>query len=111
MYPLCPNGSEVVRMFDFPGCWDGMSLDSPNHHTHLVPAAANGACPHATFPIPQLRVVLTYDVPPGATYAIDTFTAQQHSPRTDHAVYIDVMTDGLQAQVVGCINSGRSCQG
>jgi hypothetical protein len=111
MYPLCPNESKVVRMFDFPNCWDGRSLDSPNHHTHLVSAAANGACPHATFPIPQLRIVLTYDVPPDATYAIDTFPAQQRSPGTDHADYIDVMSDGQQAQVVDCINSGRSCLG
>jgi hypothetical protein len=111
MYPLCPNGSKVVRTFDFPSCWDGRSLDSPDHHAHLGSAAANAACPHGTFPIPRLRIVLTYDVPHGATYAIDTFPEQQRSPRTDHADYIDVMTDGSQAQVVDCINSGRSCVG
>jgi hypothetical protein len=108
MYPLCPNGSKVVRIFDFPSCWNGRSLDSPNH-THLVPAAANGACPHATFPIPHLRIVLTYDLPSGSTYAIDSFPAQQRSPGTDHGDYIDVMTDGQQTQVVDCINSGRRC--
>ena len=108
-YPLCPAGSRVVRVFDFPSCWDGRSLDSANHHTHLLPANPDGSCPHATFPIPQLRITLSYDVPAGARYAIDSFPEQRHSPLTDHADYIDVLTDQQESQVVDCLNSGRSC--
>lgn len=109
LYPLCPSGSSVVRVFDFPSCWNGTSLDSANHRTHLVLPAANGGCPHATFPVPQLRITLTYDVPSGAQYAIDSFPEQQRSPLTDHADFIDVMTDTEQAQIVSCVNSGKQC--
>ncbi|HEX3789610.1 MAG TPA: DUF1996 domain-containing protein [Pseudonocardiaceae bacterium] len=108
-YPICPTGSQVERIFDFPSCWDGRSLDSTNHHTHLMSPAANGECPHATFPVPELRIVLTYAVPTGSDYAIDSFPEQLRSPISDHGDYIDVMSDQEQAQVVSCINSGRAC--
>ena len=109
LYPLCPSGSQVMRIFDFPSCWDGRSLDSTSHHAHLMSPAANGVCPHATFPVPQLRITLTYPVPAGSQYAIDTFPDQQRSPLTDHADFIDVMTDAEQNQIVSCVNSGRNC--
>jgi hypothetical protein len=109
LYPLCPDGSQVMRIFDFPNCWNGTSLASPNHYTHVVPASAGGVCPQGTFPIAQLRITLTYNVPFGARYAIDSFPQQLRSPLTDHADYIDVMTDDQQAQIVACVNSGRSC--
>ena len=108
-YPLCPTGSDVERVFAFPSCWNGIALDSTNHHTHLVAQAANGVCPDDTFPVPQLRIVLTYHVPAGDTYAIDTFADQLRSPITDHADFIDVMTDAEQAQIVFCLNSSRIC--
>lgn len=108
-YPLCPAGSRVERIFDFPNCWDGRSLDSANHRAHLAAPAANGACPHATFPVPALRITLTYDVPTGADYAIDSFPEQRRDPVTDHADFVDVMTDAEQNQVVACIDSGRAC--
>jgi hypothetical protein len=109
LYPMCPNGSQVMRIFDFPDCWNGTSLSSPNHYTHVVPAAANSVCPERTFPIAQLRITLTYNVPFGARYAIDTLPGQLHSPLTDHADYIDVMTDEEQARIVACVNSARNC--
>ena len=34
-YPLCPRGSQTVRIADFPGCNDG-NTDSANHRTHLA---------------------------------------------------------------------------
>ena len=108
-YPLCPPGQRVLRIFDYPSCWDGLRTDSPNHRAHVVFPTANGACPGATFAIPQLRIEVGYAVPPGRTFAIDTFPDQHRSPVTDHSDFIDVMPDPLMAQVVGCLNAGRHC--
>jgi hypothetical protein len=108
-YPICPPGGRVVRIFDFPSCWDGRHTDSPNHRTHVVFPAANGVCPAAFYPVPQLHVEVAYDLPPGARYAVDSFPEQHNSPRTDHAGFVDVMTDAQMAAVVGCLNSGRTC--
>lgn len=108
-YPLCPPGSDVVRVFDFPNCWNGTSTDSPTHTTHIVAASPNGQCPHGTFAVPQLTLTLTYHVPPGVMYAIDSFPAQLRSPLTDHADFIDVMTPAQQTRIVDCINNNQHC--
>jgi hypothetical protein len=108
-YPLCPTGSAVVREFEFPDCWNGTALDSPTHTTHMVAAGRDGACPHGTFPVPQLTITVTYDVPAGAMFAIDSFPEDDRNPITDHSDFINVMTDQQQARVVACINEGRQC--
>jgi hypothetical protein len=109
LYPLCPRGRQLLRTFDFPSCWDGRRTDSPTHREHVVFPAANGVCPRDTFAIPQLRVQVTHTVPPGRSFAIDTFPEQQGSPTTDHADFIDVMPDTVMANVVACLNGGRRC--
>lgn len=108
-YPLCPEGSDVVRIYDFPNCWNGTSLDSATHTAHVVAEASNGVCPHGTFPVPQLTLTLTYHVPAGTMYAIDSFPEEHRSPLTDHSDFVDVMPDPLQARIVSCVNSGRQC--
>jgi hypothetical protein len=109
LYPLCPAGSDVLRVFDFPSCWNGTTLDSPTHTTHIVSAASNGTCPHGTFPVPQLTVTLTYHVPAGQMYAIDSFPEDLRNPVTDHVNFIDVMSDALQNKIVKCVNENRHC--
>jgi hypothetical protein len=110
LYPLCPQGSDVVRIFTFPSCWNGTATDSPTHTTHIVPPGPDGVCPHATFAVPRLTLTLTYHVPPGVMYAIDSFPEQQRSPLSDHADFIDVMTPDQQMRIVNCVNAGQRCQ-
>ncbi|XVQ87613.1 DUF1996 domain-containing protein [Microbispora siamensis] len=108
-YPLCPRGSLVLRVLDFPSCWDGQNTDSANHRTHVVFPGANGACPGGTRAIPQLRMTLAYSVPSGPSFAVDSFPEQQHNPITDHADFENVMPDRLMSSVVSCVNRGLRC--
>jgi hypothetical protein len=108
-YPLCPSGSQVKRILDFPSCWDGKNTDSANHRTHIVFPDARGRCPSGTKAVPQLRMTLSYQVPPGRSFAVDSFPEQKHSPKTDHADFANVMSNGLMALVVRCINAGFNC--
>ncbi|MEV4804896.1 DUF1996 domain-containing protein [Nonomuraea sp. NPDC049421] len=108
-YPLCPRGSQVVRILDFPSCWDGQNTDSANHRTHIVFPDQNGACPQGTRAVPALRMTLTYAVPQGPSFALDAFPEQKHNPVTDHADFVNVMPDRLMQNVVSCINRGRRC--
>jgi hypothetical protein len=108
-YPLCPRGSQVVRTLDFPSCWDGERTDSANHRDHIVFPAASGACPSGTRAVPQLRMRLTYRVPPGPSYAIDTFPEQLHNPVTDHGDFENLMPTRLMNKAVSCINRDRTC--
>jgi hypothetical protein len=108
-YPLCPRGSQVIRILDFPSCWDGQNTDSANHRTHVLFPGQDGACAQGTRAIPQLRMTLTYTVPQGASFAVDAFPEQLHNPVTDHGDFVNVMPTRLMSTVVDCINRGRRC--
>ena len=109
-YPLCPQGSQVVRTFKFQSCWDGKNTDSANHRTHVAFADKRGACPAGFKAIPQLVQRIVYDVPAKAgAFAVDSFPEQLHKPVTDHGDFIDVFSDQLMGKAVNCINTGRSC--
>ncbi|KOU14935.1 hypothetical protein ADK52_36385 [Streptomyces sp. WM6372] len=109
-YPRCPAGERLTRTLVFPSCWNGLDTESPGHRAHLGFPAANGVCPQGTFAVPQLRISLAYEVPPGVAVAVDSFPEQRHSPKTDHAMFVDAMTDAQMAAVVGCLNEGRACR-
>ncbi|MFF7899901.1 DUF1996 domain-containing protein [Streptomyces sp. NPDC088817] len=117
-YPLCPQGSDVVRTFRFQSCWDGRNADSANHRTHVAFADGDGNCPEGFRAIPQLvqRIVYGVDAPSlndgGATtplFAVDSFPEQLHKPGTDHGDFINVFDEDLMGRMVDCINSGRTC--
>ncbi|MFF1301495.1 DUF1996 domain-containing protein [Streptomyces sp. NPDC058307] len=117
-YPLCPQGSDVVRTFKFQSCWDGRNIDSANHRTHVAFAQNDGTCPEGFEAIPQLvqRIVYDVDAPSlgdgGRTtplFAVDSFPEQLHKPVTDHGDFINVFDEDLMNQMVGCINDGRQC--
>ncbi|MFD7012812.1 DUF1996 domain-containing protein [Streptomyces sp. NPDC059928] len=109
-YPLCPQGSQVVRTFKFQSCWDGKNTDSANHRTHVAFADQQGACPAGFKAIPQLVQRIVYNLPAKAgAFAVDSFPEQLHKPVTDHGDFIDVFSDQLMGKAVNCINTGRSC--
>ncbi|MEV7520599.1 DUF1996 domain-containing protein [Streptomyces sp. NPDC091371] len=109
-YPRCPAGDRVTRTLAFPSCWNGLDTASAGHRSHLLFPGAGGACPRGTFPVPELRLTLAYEVPAGAPIALDSFSEQRHSPRTDHAMFVNAMADGRMAGVVDCLNTGRDCR-
>ncbi|MFE0948901.1 DUF1996 domain-containing protein [Streptomyces mutabilis] len=117
-YPLCPEGSQVVRTSNFQSCWDGQNIDSANHRDHMAFVQEDGGCPNGFQAIPQLQVRLVYDIPTPTVengqvrnpYAVDSFPEQLHKPITDHNDFINVMDEHLMNEVVDCINSGEDCQ-
>ncbi|MEU7059445.1 DUF1996 domain-containing protein [Streptomyces sp. NPDC046197] len=116
-YPICPQGSNVVRTFAFQSCWDGQNIDSANHRTHVAFADANGNCQNGFKAIPQLTMRLVYNVPQPViqngqvknAYAVDGFPEQLHKPATDHDDFISVTTGGLANKIANCINNGQRC--
>jgi hypothetical protein len=109
VYPLCPLGRGLMRILEFPSCWDGRNVDSANHRTHVVFPDSSGRCRPGTTPIPKLTMTLTYDVPAGPSFAIDTFPEQRHEPVTDHGDFLNLRTAESTAQLVTCLNEGRTC--
>ncbi|MTD53969.1 DUF1996 domain-containing protein [Amycolatopsis pithecellobii] len=112
-YPICPEGSKVERIHDFPSCWDGKNIDSANHRTHIVFPDANGRCKQGFVAVPQLRVTLTYDIPravqTAGQYKVDSFPEEHHNPLSDHDDFANVMSQRIMWRLVNCVNSGRTC--
>ncbi|GAA3805176.1 DUF1996 domain-containing protein [Streptomyces phyllanthi] len=117
-YPICPEGSSVVRTSNFQSCWDGQNIDSANHRTHVDFVNADGSCDNGFQAIPQLQVRLVYDVDAPQIengqvvnpFAVDSFPAELHKPITDHNDFINFFDENTMNQVVDCINSGQDCQ-
>ncbi|MGH3759291.1 DUF1996 domain-containing protein [Actinophytocola sp.] len=106
-YPLCPEGSQTIRILEFPGCWDGENIDSAEN-THIEFAdEETGECPEGFQAVPQLNYKLSFDIPPGQLFALDAFPGELHSPITDHGDFINVMDEELMQEVVDTINSGQ----
>ncbi|HEY9372539.1 DUF1996 domain-containing protein [Streptomyces sp.] len=108
-YPICPEGSKVVRTFKFQSCWDGRNTDSANHRTHVAFADGSGRCGNGFRAIPQLVQRIVYDVPPGPGFAVDSFPEQLHKPVTDHGDFINVFDQRLMRRMVDCLNQARRC--
>jgi hypothetical protein len=117
-YPICPEGSSVVRTSFFQSCWDGQNIDSANHRTHVDFVEANGSCSNGFQAIPQLQVRLVYDVPAPQIqngqlvnpFAVDSFPENLHKPITDHNDFINFFNQETMNEMVQCINSGQDCQ-
>jgi hypothetical protein len=117
-YPICPQGSQVVRTTNFQSCWDGQNIDSANHRTHVAFVQADGTCANGFKAIPQLQVRLVYNVPAPTIengqvvnpYAVDSFPENLHKPITDHNDFINFFSTRTMNKMVNCINSGQKCQ-
>jgi hypothetical protein len=110
LYPICPEGSSLMRVFDFPSCWNGEDLDSEDHTTHIVYPDEDGECADDLIPVPALRITVGYeDPPPGRLFAIDSFPEQQHDPITDHTLLEYLSSERRAQEGAECINAARRC--
>lgn len=114
-YVICPQGSKVMRVHDFAGCWDGQNADSANHRDHVRFADPNtGACPQGFKAIPQLRISILYNIDRAVQekgqYQLDAFPEENHNPFSDHNDFANVNSDQTMAKIVKCVNDGRRCK-
>lgn len=59
-FVVCPQGSKLELLLDFPDCWNGQDLDSADHKSHMA-YSVKQACP-ASHPVavPALQFKLRY---------------------------------------------------
>lgn len=64
------KGHNITLRINYPNCWDGIHLDSPDHFSHMA-YAKNHKCP-ASHPlkVPQLTTITTYDVEGGPNFKL-----------------------------------------
>lgn len=57
---VCPEGSKLELLINFPDCWDGQNLDSPDHKSHMAYSVGNECPPSHPVPVPILQFKLRY---------------------------------------------------
>lgn len=109
-WPICGGDATLHFMLQFPSCWDGKNLDSPNHKDHVAYGAGN-ACP-ASHPvkIPQI----TFDIQYGARgtqegyyLSSDKEGKSASSMHGDAFVVWDV--DIMNKRTKNCVQQRRTC--
>lgn len=66
------NSSQVTLRVNFPQCWNGTELDSPDHRSHMA-YVADGECPR-THPhlLPQLTMFVRYRAVGGSPFELSS---------------------------------------
>ena len=105
--PVCPLDPRYsLRLHvDFPECWDGVNLDSPDHVSHLAYATA-GECPAThPVPIPSLRLVVRFPVTGAQRLALSS-----GSINSGHAdVFFAWRGKQLKRLIRRCLNGRHQC--
>lgn len=105
--PTCPDtGPGSLRLHvNFPDCWDGSNLDSPDHQLHMA-YSTRGACP-ATHPVAVPRISLIYKYPVTGGPDVTLASGGQFSA---HADFFNAWKQGQLTRLVNsCLNALRHC--
>lgn len=117
--PNCPVGGQVAIVIEFPECWDGKNLDTPNHHDHLA-YGSYGAwgykrCP-ATHPYVQPAFQLQAWYPVTANKAGYHLSSDEMDPTkpagwSKHGDYLEAWDPEVKRmwEVDGCIDAHLNC--
>jgi len=105
--PTCPStpGSFLRLHVRFPSCWDGKSLDSADHKSHMA-YSMRGVCP-STHPVPVPAIELIYRYPSRGGPDLSLSSMGQFSA---HADFFNAWNPGqLKRLVDGCLNALVHC--
>jgi hypothetical protein len=102
----CPAGSPLTLHVRFPECWDGVSVDSPDHKSHMAYGRL-GTCP-ADHPVvvPSLALIVHYPIigDPG------TIALASGGQFSAHADFFNAWKQGQLTRLVNsCLNALRHC--
>ncbi|MEH1165389.1 DUF1996 domain-containing protein [Micromonospora sp. CPCC 205539] len=109
-WPICGGDATLHFMMQFPDCWDGKHLDSPNHKDHVA-YGANNACPRShPVKIPAITFDIQYPVkgtPAGYYLSSDKGGKSASSMHGDAFVMWDVAT--MNKRTKNCLLQRRTC--
>lgn len=111
--PDC-GGDTIKAVIEFPNCWDGKNLDSPDHRSHVT-TSNDAPCP-AGYPVrfPQISILLYFagtSSVNGWHLSSDNFKGFNTAPgSTLHADWFGGWNNEVMDMwTSGCINAVRDC--
>lgn len=106
----CGSG-ELRQVVEFPQCWDGINLDSPDHRSHVI-YPSGGRCA-ATHPVvlPEITVIVKYAVPSGGTgsWRLSSDVIGAPAGSSGHADWVNGWVQNiLESGMTNIVNRGLS---
>ncbi|OYY65286.1 MAG: hypothetical protein B7Y51_03315 [Burkholderiales bacterium 28-67-8] len=113
--PNCPVGSKLFVNINFPRCWDGVNLDSPDHRSHMAYQQGN-ACP-STHPvaIPEVAYELIYPIKVANAPLLWRLSSDNYDTSSPggYSMHGDWMNgwnkDLMNIWLKNCVQSGSDC--
>lgn len=104
--PTCPPNSQLELSVSFPSCWDGHSLDSPDHTSHVAYPIGTRCPSRRPVPLPALTLVVQFPpIAPGRTV-----TLASGGQFSAHADFVNSWQQKDLVQLVTlCLNEARGC--
>ncbi len=115
----CPVGGTMTAGVNFPTCWDGVNLDSPDHKSHMAYTFYNGfawVCP-ASHPVvgPAIAIIAVYEITDANAYrywrlSSDNYSASLPGGYSMHADWVN----GWKPEIMGtfvnhCLRASKDC--
>jgi len=110
----CDIGDSIQLDVNFPQCWNGRDLDSPDHRSHM--AYPDGQCP-ATHPVilPEISLHIRWSRTPTTKFyelrlASDMYDTRVGGGYSAHADWFEGWRDDVKESFVrNCVNASRDC--
>ncbi|WFF03235.1 DUF1996 domain-containing protein [Micromonospora sp. WMMD964] len=109
-WPICGGDATLHFMMQFPDCWDGKHLDSPNHKDHVAYGSGNGCPSSHPVRIPAITFDIQYPAkgtPAGYYLSSDKEGKSASSMHGDAFVMWDV--DTMNKRTKNCVLQRRTC--
>jgi Domain of unknown function (DUF1996) len=111
--PDCEPGTELWMVLEFPNCWDGVNLDSPDHRSHMAYSRGYDCPASHSYRIPNVTYHIKYKVrfPGDARYwrlSSDMYNPSKPAGYSLHGDWINGWIPGIRdAWLRNCINTPR----
>lgn len=109
-WPICGEPATLHYILQFPDCWDGEHLDSPNHKDHVAFGSGTGCPSSHPVRIPAITFDIQYGVkgtPAGYYLSSDKEGKSASSMHGDAFVMWDVAT--MNKRTKNCVLQRRTC--
>jgi hypothetical protein len=111
--PHCAAGDFVTMTVEFPQCWNGKDLDSPDHKSHMAYATPGRGCPAGyPVPLPVITFNILYPAADSSTWRLssDVYPSSQPAGYSAHGDWFNGWRQDIeQTWIKGCVNRPVTC--